>query len=354
MVRPGLEVTLRKHNAGDGRQLSKLGPKPDALGSPVGRGGVRDLTNDGHAKGAPIPQQSTECSVPGAPLPAEELARYSLAGDPHADKEVAFYVESQAPDETVRHVEKVKSEYVLGTEYRLWDVTTDRQRWWVIEGQLMNLYPQLHFQSLDYTLSFHIGLTSRMQSRDTSEQEADLAPFDEVDRRFEQAASALERAIEAEEYQSVGMQLREGLITLVAAVRRRADLGGSTVERPKDADFVGWTDVLVSHLLPSSKNKILRQYLKQTALKTWQLVNALTHDRDAGEVKSSIALQACRVFFGHMAQLVFRRRTSDLQVCPKCASRGLRSHFDRAIGSDGDYYLSCGKCGWSSHPDQQS
>lgn len=49
----------------------------------------------------------------------------------------------------------------MGDPYEMWDVTTDQDRWWVITNPT-NLYSQQHFPSLDYTLSFHIGLMARV------------------------------------------------------------------------------------------------------------------------------------------------------------------------------------------------
>ena len=42
------------------------------------------------------------------------------------------YVEGQAPDEEVQHVERVKREIVLGDVHEIWDVTTDKDRWWAV------------------------------------------------------------------------------------------------------------------------------------------------------------------------------------------------------------------------------
>ena len=101
--------------------------------------------------------EKESCIVPSHPVPPEELARYSIERDPHSEQDIANYVEGQARDEIVQHVEKVKQDVVLGEIYEIWDVTTDKERWWVITN-LTNLYSQKHFPSLDYTLSFHIGL----------------------------------------------------------------------------------------------------------------------------------------------------------------------------------------------------
>jgi len=35
-------------------------------------------------------------------------------------------------DEKIVHLEKVSSETVSGTKYAVWDVHTDRGRWWVL------------------------------------------------------------------------------------------------------------------------------------------------------------------------------------------------------------------------------
>jgi hypothetical protein len=49
-------------------------------------------------------------SPPDHPVPAELLHRYSVERNPFAEQDVADYVHSQARDETVSHVERVKRE----------------------------------------------------------------------------------------------------------------------------------------------------------------------------------------------------------------------------------------------------
>src|SRR3546814_16380702 len=65
-------------------------------------------------------------------------------------------------EEFVQHAEKIKTERVMGTDYSVWDVHTNLNRWWVITNPT-NLYSQVLMPSLDYTLSFHIGLMARVQ-----------------------------------------------------------------------------------------------------------------------------------------------------------------------------------------------
>lgn len=77
----------------------------------------------------------------------------------------------------------------------------------------------------------------RLRSRSDRVDADDPTPFDEVFRREEQAEGRHDSAIEAEDYQAVGMLLRESLISLVAAMRSRADLSAS-IDRPQDSNFV--------------------------------------------------------------------------------------------------------------------
>lgn len=292
-----------------------------------------------------------ECIVHSHPVPPSELSRYSVDRDVHSEQDIARYVEMEAQEE-VQHVERIKQEYVLGDAYDIWDVTTDKGRWWVITN-LTNLYSQTHFPSLDYTLSFHIGLMMRLRSRPSGADSEEPTPFEEVFRRQAQAKDRFDRAVESEDYQAVGMQLRECLLSLIASLRRRVEIEPE-VERPQDANFVAWTDLLMDRLCGSSSNKELRHHLKTSAKSTWQLVNWITHDRDASQTASSIAIHACDTVVGHCVQLLVRERTDQSEQCPVCKSRDIRTHFDPLIASDGDYYATCGVCDWSTHPGESA
>jgi hypothetical protein len=198
-----------------------------------------------------------DCVVHDHPVPPEEMARYTFERDPDAERDIANYVHGQARDETVQHVEKVKVEYVMGAPYEIWDVVTDKNRWWVITNGT-NLYSQKHFPSLDYTLSFHVGLMMRMRSRPQGPDASDPQPFDEVARRHSQADELHERAIEAEDYQAVGMQLRECLLALSSVMQRRVEFPAH-IEKPQGGNFIAWAEILANHLCPGESNKTLRQ-----------------------------------------------------------------------------------------------
>ncbi|NJB93506.1 gamma-glutamylcyclotransferase [Xanthomonas arboricola] len=300
-------------------------------------------TDQGKASDEP-----SDCTVHTHPVPAGELSRYSVEGDAHAEQDIRNYVQGQARDEVVQHVERVKREAVFGQMYEIWDVTTDKDRWWVLTD-MTNLYSQRHFPSLDYTLSFHIGLMARLRDRSGRADAEDPSPFDEVIRRMDQAERHLGHAVEAEDYQAVGMQLREALLSLIAAVRRRITIPEDS-EVPQAANFIAWSDLLMNILCGGGSNRELRQYLKTLAKETWQLANWLTHHRNATEIAASVALHSCQTIVGHFIQLVQRISTNQLERCPICSSRNIRTHFDIEILPDGHYFSSCGSCDWDSHP----
>ena len=109
------------------------------------------------------------CKIPPPPPDKHFLSSYTLnnRADEHSIRE---YVERQAQDEKVEHAEKVKTERFFDRIYDCWDVHTDKNRWWVITSPT-NLYSQKHFPSLDYTLSFHVGVMARVAARDSRKPE---------------------------------------------------------------------------------------------------------------------------------------------------------------------------------------
>ena len=296
--------------------------------------------------------EADDHTVPSDPLPPQEISRYQVDRDPHSENDISNYVNTQAPDETVLHVEKIKQETVIGDIYNIWDVTTDKDRWWVITNPT-NLYSQKLFPSMDYVISFHVGLMMRVRSLSGGVDSDEPHPFDEVLRREEQAEERHDRAVEPEDYQAVGMQLRECLISLVGAMRRRVPIPKEK-DAPQAANFTSWSEILLDEICGGSANQELRRYVKIAAKETWQLVNWLTHDRNADRVASSVAIRACTNIVGHFGELLQRWRTGETDVCPVCKSRQIRTHYDNEIAPDGDYYASCGVCEWDSHPGHQS
>ena len=110
-----------------------------------------------------------ECIIPPA-LPKRELHKLLFRQSDKEAQEIKEYVEWQAHgEENVLHAEKVASERIFGREHDVWDVHTDKERWWVVTGPT-NLYSQTLMPSLDFTLSFHIGLMTRVAARRKPEE----------------------------------------------------------------------------------------------------------------------------------------------------------------------------------------
>jgi hypothetical protein len=161
-----------------------------------------------------------ECVIP--PQVKDEalnLFKFDPGNEREADR-ISGYVEWQcAKDgERVTYLEKIRTENVFGTDYDCWNVRTDKERYWVITNPT-NLYSQELFPSLDYTLSFHIGVMARVQAQRkgaSTERVGDRLAT--AFRRWEQAAEALDASKESEEVQAVGMRCRECLIAFVRSL----------------------------------------------------------------------------------------------------------------------------------------
>jgi formate dehydrogenase maturation protein FdhE len=204
-------------------------------------------------------------------------------------------------------------------------------------------------RTCDRSRSFHVGVMMRIRSRSSGPSSEEPSPFEEVLRRQQQAQERHDRAVEAEDYQAVGMQLRECLLALIAVVRRRTEIETAATSL-QDANFIEWSNVLMDNLCSGAHNQNLRQHLKHLAKETWQFVNWLTHAKNADKTASAIAIHSCDTVIAHFVQVLERQRTKALEQCPLCNSRNVRTHFDPEIGEDGDYYLSCGVCDWDNHP----
>src|SRR5205823_6149324 len=140
-----------------------------------------------------------------------------------------------------------------------------------------NLYSQKFFPSLDYTITFHVGLAARVMAnqRDAKSEERDrlLPAF----RKWSQAADAFDRADEAEEFQAVGMRCREALLAAVFAARQNAAIGAAPAGAGlKAGDFLGWSEVIADGVASGESSKEIRGYLKGVARAAWQLVAWLT------------------------------------------------------------------------------
>jgi len=292
-----------------------------------------------------------ECIIPPA-LPKDELQKLLFRQSEVEAERIGEYVQWQTHgDETILHVEKVASERLFGGDYDVWDVHTDKERWWVITNPT-NLYSQELMPSLDYTLSFHIGLMARVAARREPEgSEAEQEFLLITNRKMVQASEAFDKADEAEEFQAIGMRCRECLLTLV----RELTTGESIVNEsdlPKAGDFIAWNDRIANAIAPRASAEHVRGYLKTTAERAWRLVNWLTHAANATRSDAELALSSTSHIITNYALAVLRQRINAPERCGRCNSYKITVDWRPELGPAGVYVPRCESCGSEKLPKQ--
>jgi hypothetical protein len=300
------------------------------------------------------PGRKSDCVIPPS-LPHEALPALMFKRDDEETRQIADYVEWQARGkERVTHAEKIATERAAGQKYEAWDVHTDKERWWVITPPT-NLYSQKLFPSLDYTISFHIGLMARVMSkREPAGAPVEQALLRAEWRRWEQAAQALDQADEVEEIQAVGMRCRECLIAMVKRLGRIRISSPGVVPRgqdaPKGSDVVHWCELIADYVAQGSSASEVRGYLKAISSSAWQLVNRVTHSSTVTKHDGEIAIKATEHVLEMFAQAVFRRICGPVVQCPDCGSWKIRfKEVPAAAGAvEAEPLLAgvCDECGW--------
>ncbi len=291
----------------------------------------------------------SECTV--APrVPVEKLEeKFFLSKPANEARNIKEYVEVEAPDEKVLHLEKVKTERVFDVAHDCWDVLTNKTRWWVITSPT-NLYDQALFPSLDYTLSFHVGLMARVATRSQrSIVEPNRKRLMTVWRKLQQAFEALDRADEPEQFQAVGMCCRETLLRLVKELADPRLLAEGETS-PKSGDFVTWSGILARWLCPGSSLEPMRDHLKTIAKTTWQFVQWLTHASGATRFHAVTAVHATENAVGEFLSALMRFESGMPARCPHCESYRLTPYYQPESGSESGYVTVCDACDWDDSP----
>jgi predicted Zn-ribbon and HTH transcriptional regulator len=290
-----------------------------------------------------------DCVIPPA-LPKGELHKLLFRHSEHEAQEIKEYVEWQTHGaEKVLHVEKVASERIFGREYDVWDVHTDKERWWVVTSPT-NLYSQNLMPSLDYTLSFHIGLMARVAAhREPEGSEAEQEFLLVTNRKMVQASEAFDQADEAEEFQSVGMRCRECLLALVRELISGSDIAEGE-DLPKAADFPGWNERIANAVAQGGSAEYIRGYLKSTGERAWRLVNWLTHAANATRNDAELALSATSHVINNYALSVLKRKIEAPERCGRCKSYRITVDWRPDLGPTGLYVPRCEACGAEKLP----
>jgi hypothetical protein len=295
------------------------------------------------------PKVEGDCLIPPA-LQKGELHKLQFRYSAQESQEIKDYVEWQAHgEEKVLHAEKVASERVFGQDYDVWDVHTDKERWWVVTSPT-NLYSQSLMPSLDYTLSFHIGLMARVTAhREPQGSEAEQEFLLVTNRKLVQASEAFDKSDEAEEFQAVGMRCRECLLALISELTDGSDIAQGD-DLPKAADFPAWNERIANAIAPGSSAEHLRGYLKTTAERAWRLVNWLTHAANATRNDAELALNATSHVVSNYVSSVLRRKASAPERCARCKSYRITIDWRPELGRTGLYIPRCESCGAEQLP----
>lgn len=289
-----------------------------------------------------------ECTIP-SPVPLSFLDQVMLNRPEYQADEIREYVHHRTEGENVTHLEKLAAEHIFDRQIEGWDVRTKDNRYWLVTSP-MNLYSQELFPSLDYTITFHVGLSLRItaiEARTASKEQRDL--LSAAWRKWEQAANALGFAVEAEDFQVVGMRCRESLIAMTRAI---ADYSMVTdgQEVPKASDFIHWTELIADTIAKGSSAKHVRNYLKTIAKSTWQLVNWLTHASNAVRFDGRIAVDATENILSAFGMALLRYERGLPERCPKCASYRIEYIYRPELKSEKEYVSLCESCGWTDLP----
>jgi hypothetical protein len=288
-----------------------------------------------------IASPPSDCVIPPA-VPVDALSALMFDRDEESAEQISAYVERQARGERVKHAEKVMAQSVLGRKYECWDVRTGRHRYWVITSPT-NLYSQKLFPSLDYTLSFHIGLMARVMARHEPKASAlQQITMPAAWRRWRQAGLALDEAEEPEDFQSVGMRCRECLVAMARALALPTMIPANT-EPPKRGDVVNWCALIADHVAHGSSAERVRGYLKAISKAGWDLVSWLTHAQSATHADGMIAHELTEHILILFGTAMLRHRQGVPDRCEACGSY----HFELWADEPGvPMKPRCRSCGW--------
>jgi len=288
-----------------------------------------------------------DCLIPPR-VPNAAINQFAFKRDDAESRSIAEYVEWQCnkkmrkTKERVTFLEKVLTEHVMGVANNCWNVHTNKGQWWVIDGFMTNLYSQKLFPSLDYLLSFHLGLALRLNSE--REGTKDIRLRDRLGaalRKWEQAAQALDEANESEEVQAVGMRCRETLLTFIRSVSR-PEMVLSGTEPPQTGNFVAWSELVANHIAAGKENERIRGFLKALADKSWDLVNWLTHSQNVSKVDGQMAIDATHLVLEAFGAALMRLERRMPERCGRCGSLRLQLVYMPELDNDVAICQSCG------------
>jgi hypothetical protein len=268
-------------------------------------------------------------------------------------EKVTSYFEGQAPDLKIEFIQKVYTESILGHLRDVWDIHTDKDRWWVITNPT-NLYSQEQFPNIDLAVTFHVGLCLRMP-RSEKQKLCDLPiePFMQCYRYMSEASEALSHAEEVLDYQSIGVRCREALLAFVD-VAQTVMPWTSVEEKAKRADLRAWAEHVCSVTMAGESHKERRHLFKGQLESAWTFANWLTHSKNSKWYDAEAAVSTTENAITLCTSAVIRHMRGVPETCPACGShrlspeRGFRADLPKIEWER----PTCTKCDWTGEPVQ--
>jgi hypothetical protein len=298
------------------------------------------------SESGPSTDDEDQCTMPSA-LPPSIMGFHTISGSPYEEQHVKDYVLNTYQDEEIVHLELLKTESVMGYRLDAWDVWGKERRYWVISKPMMNVYEQEYFKSLDYTISFHVGLMLRITERESKDpRQGNKERLLETWRHFYQTVDQLDAAEEPFHFQAVGNSCRDCLLSLVGVLRESSALKELQADF-KAGDFVHWTDVIADAIAPGSASSASRSYLKTLAKSTWQLVSWLVHAKGATRIDGYMALSSTDTVISAFEMALTKHEAKLPDRCPSCNSYRVTTYYDPEL--EFLHYVNvCQSCDWRS------
>lgn len=248
----------------------------------------------------------------------------------HKDKKIKDYLKSQGINKVI-YLQPEQNFDNDGDKIIVWNVKTNKGAWWVVESDItpMNLYTQEAFYfSADEAYSFHLGIVQRLDEnyRKNFKHVIDEIPLDidrikSIKRRLSVAAQELNNAIEAEDFQSIGLVCRECLLEFGKELIKgnKEPIKGKEI---KNGDFKNIANAFVDYYIPGPSNADLRNYSKKVADIAWSYSSQIVHSatKSLPDTKISILLVSTAISLIENLFLKHLGFDSDL-FCDECKSR---------------------------------
>jgi hypothetical protein len=265
--------------------------------------------------------------------------------------DIIEYMNWQAPDLAVEFVQKVYAENVLHVRHDVWDVHTNKDRWWVIT-QPTNLYSQEQFPNMDLALTFHVGLCMRIpRGERPTVAELPIEPFAEAYRYLDEAHEALRQSQEVADYQAIGVRCREALLAFTAAAQVVVPWS-SGVSAPKKSDFKAWAEHVCNVTMPGGSHENRRHLIKTLLDSAWKFAQWLTHAKGSKWHDAEAGISSMETAVSLATSAVIRHIRGVPEACPACGSQRLSPQrgFHNDLPEVEWERPVCDKCGWTGNP----